>query len=177
MTDETMRWLDEDEPGWTKIDLPFPATSSSFVSGDQTRRRLSVRFFLRDTDSVLMMKVVCGPDAQGPPEHAHGGCMAAVLDEAMGAAAWLSGHPVVAAELNITFKRMLPLKTPCVVEAEVVSVAERKVRARSELRDPTGEIVYSTGEALLIRLNDEQLMDLAALTKRQIERRDQNGDS
>lgn len=177
MTDETIGWLDEDEPGWTRAEPPFPATSSSYVSGDRSGRRLSVRFFRRDADGVLMMKVVCGPDTQGPPGHAHGGSMAALLDEAMGAAAWFSGHPVLAAELNITFKRMLPLETPCVVEAEVLSVEGRKIHARSELRDPAGETVYCTGQALLIELNETQLMDLAELTRRMADRIDQNGDS
>ena len=37
---------------------------------------------------------------QGPPGHADGGSLAAVLDEAMGAAVWLAGHSVVAAHLS-----------------------------------------------------------------------------
>ncbi len=166
MTTDAARWLDIAEPGWTRVELPFPATSSNFVSGDVTERRLGVRYYRRDADDVLMMKVRCGPDAQGPPGHAHGGSMAALLDEAMGAAAWLSGHPVLAAELNISFKRMLPLKTACVVKAEVVEIDGRKIHARAELRDPAGEVVYCTGRALLIELNESQLAELATLIKR-----------
>ncbi|MBC8423564.1 PaaI family thioesterase [bacterium] len=168
MTDDAARWLDTTEPGWTRVDLPFPATSSRFVSEDETGRRLSVRFFRRD-DGTVRVKVLCGPEASGPPGHAHGGCMAALLDEAMGAAAWMSGHPVLAAELNVTFKRMMPLETPCVVEAEVVAVENRKVRARSVLRDPAGEVVYCTATALLIELDERQLLELAELTRRMLE--------
>jgi len=174
MTDDATHWLDEDEPGWTRVELPFPATSSNFVSGDRTGRRLGVRYFRRDADGAVMMKVRCGPDAQGPPAHAHGGSMAALLDEAMGAAAWLSGHPVLAAELNIVFKRMLPLETACVAEAEVVEVDARKIRARAVLRDPEGEVVYCTGTALLIELDEGQLRELAELIERMPGRPDQD---
>ena len=44
-----------------------------------------------------------GPPIEGPPGHAHGGSMAAVLDEAMGAAAWMEGHLVVAVRLATSF--------------------------------------------------------------------------
>ncbi|MBU0742679.1 PaaI family thioesterase [bacterium] len=170
MTNDATRWLDITEPGWTRVELPFPSTSSRFVTGDTTGRRLSVRFYRRDADGALMLKARCGPDAQGPPGHAHGGSMAALLDEAMGAAAWLSGHPVLAAELNVTFKRMLPLETACVVEAEVVEVDDRKIHASSVLRDPAGGIVYCTGRALLIELDERQLADLATLTMEMLDR-------
>jgi len=177
MNEDHARWLDAADPGWTRVDLPFPATSSRFVSEDETGRRLAVRFFRRDDDGAVRVKVLCGPEASGPPGHAHGGCMAALLDEAMGAAAWLSGHPVLAAELSVSFKRMLPLETPCVVEAEVVEVEDRKVHARAVLSDPAGDIVYCTGRALLIELDEQQLQELAALTLRALEPRDQGEDS
>jgi len=165
MTHEDSRWLDTPENGWTRIDLPYPIKSSNFVSDDKTGRRLTVRFYRYDDDGTLRVKVICGQETQGPPAHAHGGCVAALLDEAMGAAAWLAGHPVLAAELNVTFKRMLPLETPCVVEAEVVEIENRKIHARAVLRDSTGEIVYSTGRALLIEMDEQQLGELETLIR------------
>lgn len=85
----------------------------SFVSGDPFGNRIRVRYFKRERDGALVGKVWFGPGAEGPPGHAHGGSMAAVLDEALGAAAWMSGHPVVAAKLVTVFRRMLPLGTSC----------------------------------------------------------------
>ena len=49
----------------------------------------SIHYFRTGPDRSLRAKVLFGPGTQGPPGHAHGGSMAAVLDEAMGGAAWM----------------------------------------------------------------------------------------
>ena len=120
MEPDDLKWLETPEPGCAKAELPFLALADTFVSGDPSGHRLNVRYYLRSADGVLRAKVLFGPGTQGPPGHAHGGSMAALLDEAMGGAAWLAGHPVVAAQLNIKFSRMLPLGTRCMVDTELV---------------------------------------------------------
>ena len=81
------------EVGWTPIDpLGSVGTGRSFVSGEPDGDRLRVCYYRRDRDGALVGKIWFGPGAEGPPGHAHGGSMAAVLDEAMGAGAWLAGH-------------------------------------------------------------------------------------
>ncbi len=100
--------------------------------------------------------MVFGPGAQGPPGHAHGGSMAAILDEAMGGAAWIEGHPVVAAELTMQFRKMLPLGTRCVVEAKVSGVDGRKVRVVGRLTQSEGDTVYAEAGALFIALDPEK---------------------
>jgi len=88
--------------------------------------------------------------------------MAAVLDEAMGAAAWMAGHMVVAAELISRFKKMLPLGTQCVVETRVSSVDGRKVRTEGFLLGEDGT-VFTEAEGLFITLEAARFGDLAAL--------------
>ena len=103
-------WLETADAGWAPVDMPAEVMEDSFVSGDRSGRRLTLRYYTHD-DGSMMAKVLLGPGAQGPPGHAHGGSMASLLDETMGGAAWMSGYMVVAAELNVTFKKMLPLGT------------------------------------------------------------------
>ena len=50
-----------------------------------------------------------GPGCEGPPGHAHGGSQAAVLDEAMGAVAWINSHSCVAGGFQIKYEQMLKL--------------------------------------------------------------------
>ena len=157
MDPENLKWLETPELGWSPASLAFLALEDTFVSGDRSDHRLSVRYYRRDADGTLIGKVHFGPGTQGPPDHAHGGSMAALLDEAMGGAAWMAGHPVVAAHLNLNFKAMLPLGTPCIVEAEVVSVEGRKVRTQGVLRDEAGEHIYCQGEALFIILHEDRI--------------------
>jgi acyl-coenzyme A thioesterase PaaI-like protein len=144
-------------PGWEPLDtLP----QRSFVSGDPDGDRLRVRYYCRDT--ALLARVWFGPEAEGPPGHAHGGAMAAVLDEAMGFAAWLAGHPVVAARLTTDFRRMLPLGTVCTVEPAVERIEGRKVHVAARILGPGGT-VYAEGEAIFVGLAPDALEALNAV--------------
>lgn len=141
-------------PGWTPIDA-FP--QRSFVSGDPDGNRLRVTYYERE--SALLARAWFGPEAEGPPGHAHGGALAAVLDEAMGFAAWLAGHPVVAARLVTDFRRMLPLGTVYTVEPVVGRVEGRKVHISARLVGPDGT-VYARGEAVFVGLTPDALETL-----------------
>ena len=157
MKHDDTSWLETPEPGWEPASLPFLALKDTFVSGDDSDRRLRVRYYRCAADDTVCAKVLSGDQAQGPPGHVHGGGQAAILDEAMGGAAWLAGHPVVAARLEITFMRMLPVGAPAVVRAEVVAVEGRKVRTRGRVTDPDGAVEYSRAEGLFIVLDQDQI--------------------
>jgi acyl-coenzyme A thioesterase PaaI-like protein len=149
------------EPGWTPID-PFrlEGGQGSFVSGNTGGRSLlRVRYFLRAPDGRLVGKAWFGAGAQGPPGHAHGGAMAAVLDEAMGAAAWVAGHLAVAARLDTNFHRMLPLGTDATLEAWVEREEGRKVWTAGRLLDAAGE-PFASAQGLFIELPPERFRPL-----------------
>lgn len=144
------------QDGWVPIEpLDSVGSGRSFVSGEPNGDRLRVRYFRRVRDGALVGRIWFGPGAEGPPGHAHGGSMAAVLDEAMGAGAWMAGHTVLAAKLTTEFRRMLPLNTEALLEAWVHEVDGRKVKTRGRLFGPGGE-VYAEGEALFIVLDPER---------------------
>jgi acyl-coenzyme A thioesterase PaaI-like protein len=143
--------------GWEPVE-PFQLEAEgSFLTGDEGQR-LRVRYFLR-ADGRLVGRAWFGPATQGPPGFAHGGSMAAVLDEAMGAAAWLAGHTAVAAHLATNFRRMLPLGTDAYLEAWIDRVDGRKVWTRGRLLDEH-EVPFADAEALFVVLQPEQLKPL-----------------
>jgi acyl-coenzyme A thioesterase PaaI-like protein len=144
------------EAGWEPIDpLRLEGGRGSFVSGDPEGDRLRVRYFWRQDDRRLVGRAWFGPGAEGPPGHAHGGSMAAVLDEAMGAAAWTAGHRVVAVQLDTSFRRMLPLGTDARLEAWVEAVDGRKVRTAGRLLDDPG-VVFAEATAIFLELDPEK---------------------
>jgi len=157
----------ESEDGWIPIEpLGSGGTGRSFVSGEPSGDRLRVRYFRRERDGALVGKIWFGPGTEGPPGHAHGGSMAAVLDEAMGAAAWMAGHAVVAAKLTVEFRRMLPLGNEVLLEVWIDRVEGRKVITRGRLFGQDGE-PYAEGEGLFIVLEAERfgsLIDRASQT-------------
>ena len=149
------------EDGWE----PLPRfnenrAAESYVSGEPDGRRLRVRYFRRASDGALTARAWFGSGSQGPPGHAHGGASAALLDEAMGFCCWLAGHRVVAAHIEIDFRRMVPLGTVTTLEAAVEHVEGRKVRPRARLLLPDGAVAAeSTG--IFLELAADQLELLA----------------
>lgn len=139
------------ESDWEAFDAPaLVGETLRFVSGDQTGNRFRMRYF-RNHEHNLVARVWFGPVTEGPPEHAHGGSIAAVLDEVLGLAAWAAGHPIVVGNLNISFRQLLPIQTVVQVNTRLVSVKGRKVMVHGEVCSLEGR-VYATGEALCIEI-------------------------
>jgi len=151
------------EPGWEPFQ-PFPelAARESFVSGGPSTHRLRVAYFKRSDAPGLVGRAWFGPETQGPPGHAHGGAVSAVMDEALGAACWAEGHPVVVARLCVDFRAMVPLNTDAVFESWVVGVSGRKVTSRGRLLSADGELL-AEGEALCVKLADEHFEKFKAV--------------
>lgn len=138
-------------PTWTPFDAPsLVGKSLRFVSGDPQGNRFRLRYY-RDANNALVALAWFGEETEGPPGHAHGGSMAAVLDEVLGLAAWAAGFPIVVGNLNVHFRRLLPLKLVARVETEIVSVKGRKVLVRGRLCDDTGNL-YAEADCLCITI-------------------------
>jgi len=144
------------ESDWTPIDAPaLVGDSLRFVSKDRTGERFRIHYFL-DGGKNLVARVWFGPQTEGPPDHAHGGSMAAVLDEVLGLAAWAAGHSIVVGNLNVSFKQMLPLCTVVQVESLIASVEGRKVLVKGRICRPDGT-VYAEAECLCIKVRVPEL--------------------
>lgn len=139
------------EKNWEAFDAPsLVGNSLRFVSGDPEGQRFRMRYF-RDEKNALVARVWFGPETEGPPGHAHGGSMAAVLDEVLGLAAWAAGHPIVVGKLNIHFSQLLPLETVMQVESEVVSVEGRKVKVKGRIVGADGT-TFASADCLCINI-------------------------
>ncbi len=138
----------EPGPGGSII---LPGHGSCYVCGTENPAGLGLAFRLEG--GRVKAELVPTERQQGPPGHVHGGCLSAVLDEAMGAAAWCAGHPVLAARLEIDFRRAVPLGARCSVEAWVASVDGRKIWTESELRLPGGALA-TRGRGLFLEARE-----------------------
>ena len=143
------------EAGWIPFDAPsLVGESLRFVSGDPEGNRFRVRYY-RDAEKHLHARIWFGPETEGPPGHAHGGAVAAVLDEALGLAAWAAGYPIVVGNLNISFRTMLPLLQVVTIESRVVSAEGRKIMVHGRIfHDDT---VYAEAQCLCITIPGKHL--------------------
>ena len=121
-------------------------TSGSIGNGE-------IGAFLAEIDALkgqLRARVWFGPETEGPPGHAHGGSIAAILDEVLGLAAWTAGYPIVVGNLNVSFRNLLPLQHVVTVKTEIVSAEGRKIKVHGSIC--LGDTVFATGEALCITI-------------------------
>ena len=138
---------------WSEFDAPsLVGASLRFVSGEPEGNRYRVRYY-KNQDHELRARIWFGPETEGPPGHAHGGSMAAVLDEVLGLAAWAAGYPIVVGNLNVSFRNLLPLKQVVTVESEIVSAEGRKVMVHGRIC--SGETIYASAECLCITIPEK----------------------
>lgn len=140
------------EADWTAFDAPaLVGESLRFVSGNPEGDRFRIRYF-RDPEQHLHARIWFGPETGGPPGHAHGGAIAAVMDEALGLAAWAAGYPIVVGNLNVSFRNLLPLEKVVTLESEVVSAEGRKIMVHGRLF--CDDTLFAEGQCLCITLPD-----------------------
>lgn len=148
-------------PGCTPVELPhlkFATESAQFLNSSPGDGRIMTRY-CRTPAGELLGRAWFGPRTEGPPGHAHGGAIAAVMDEIMGGAAWLAGHPVMTATMSVGYRRAVPLGRVYTLLGHVTRVDGRKVHMRGELRD--GERVHATGTGVFIIMQRNPFKDIS----------------
>jgi uncharacterized protein (TIGR00369 family) len=78
---------------------------------------------------------------QGAPGMAHGGLVAALLDEACSQVARVAVSPAVTSRLEVRYLAPVPVEEPLAVEAEISDVRERRVTAEATIRDESGLVL------------------------------------
>ncbi|MDI6768724.1 MAG: PaaI family thioesterase [Anaerolineales bacterium] len=111
----------------------LPEHGSCFVCGSDNPHSIGLAWYV-DENGTILSEFSLTEAQQGLPGHAHGGASAAILDEAMGAVVWLAGHRVAAVNLEINYRRPLPLGQQFKVEAHLAGQEGRKVFASGEIR-------------------------------------------
>ena len=96
----------------------LPEHGWCFVCGSENPHSIGLTLWM-DDDGVLTSEFTLNEAQQGPPNYAHGGASAAILDEAMGLVVWAAGLEVAAVNLEINYQKPLPLHQPLRVEARI----------------------------------------------------------
>ncbi len=127
---------------------PLPEHGSCFVCGTENPKSIGMQWFV-DADKNIYGEITLTEEQQGPPSFAHGGASAALLDEAMGAAAWVAGYKVVSVNLNINFLKPVPLGVPIQIKGLIKNKTGRKIFAYGEIILPNGEVAVE-GRSILV---------------------------
>lgn len=103
------------------------------IRGSRFLETIGVTFELRDDGSVAADFTV-GSGQEGPPGHAHGGVLAALIDEAMSAASWFAGNRTLSVHLGFDYKRPVPVGAAIHISGQVERRDGRKVFTSGAIR-------------------------------------------
>jgi acyl-coenzyme A thioesterase PaaI-like protein len=120
----------------------LPGHGWCFVCGSENPHSIGIEMWV-DDDGILTSEFTLHEAQQGPPNHAHGGASAAILDEAMGLVVWAARLKVAAVNLEINYFKPLPLHQVLTLEARITEQDERKIFSTGEIRLPNGMVAVN----------------------------------
>ncbi len=129
--------------------------ADSFVSGAANPMGLAAQLW-REGDTACM-RVTLGKAFEGAPGRAHGGVLAAVLDEVMGLMNVIHGAMAFTARLDITYHAPTPLGEPIVARAWLERKDERKHFVEATLH--ADELLVASANALFITIERSTLLE------------------
>ena len=88
---------------------------------------------------------------QGYPDILHGGITATILDEAMGQYLFYKGLIALTAELNVRFKKEIPVEKPITICAKIHNQRSRMIEMSAEIKLENGVIAAEAIGKFMIR--------------------------
>lgn len=130
----------------------------SVVSGSTNPVGIGLRIH-RHGDTAVG-RITFGPAHEGAPRRAHGGVVAAVIDETMGFALSIAGVVAYTANLSIDFIAPAPVGVEVQVAARLRDRADRKLWIEATGEGPEGVFARAEGLFLTVDLERFRLEDL-----------------
>lgn len=97
---------------------------------------------------------------EGPPTCVHGGVLAELFDEVLGAANIVAGKPGLTGTLSVKFRRPTPLRSHLRIEARFVGQEGRKIRSWAGIHHEG--VLTAEASGVFIEVLPEQFLALAA---------------
>ncbi|HWX53705.1 MAG TPA: PaaI family thioesterase [Verrucomicrobiae bacterium] len=127
-----------------------------FVCGPDNAAGMHLKFYLDESARRAICKFKLTQRYQGPPGHAHGGIIAAILDEAMGKVNKLSSVIALTKRMDIEYLKPVPLRKPLIVTGHAQGVEGRKHTNIAEITDEQGAVL-ARGSGIFIAIDPSQM--------------------
>ncbi|XP_034510196.1 acyl-coenzyme A thioesterase THEM4 isoform X1 [Ailuropoda melanoleuca] len=98
-----------------------------------------------------------GPYLQGASGFLHGGAIATMMDSTLGVCALTAGGVAMTANLNINFRRPIPLCSVVVINSQLDKVEGRKLFVSCNVQSVDGKTLHSKATSLFVKLNPKEV--------------------
>ena len=122
-----------------------------FICGPNNPIGLKVKPSRDETTGRAWLTVVIPPDYQGWEGIAHGGIVAALLDEVSAYAGMSVSKQIVTASLNIRYLKPVPIGRDVTVEAQVVEQVRRSVMVEAVLTCQGEVLARAEGRLVVLK--------------------------
>ena len=131
-----------------------PGSKNCFVCGRENPAGLKLDFYT-PSPGYAHAEIKLPQEYEGYPGIVHGGIIAAILDETGGRAYMDDQHPfMVTAQLNVRYRKPVPIGASLIVHGEAVERRGRVSKAHSEIRSIDGEVL-AEAELVLVDIPEE----------------------
>ncbi|KAI5930601.1 Acyl-coenzyme A thioesterase THEM5 [Manis javanica] len=97
-----------------------------------------------------------GPYLEGAPGFAHGGSLAAMMDETFSKTAYLAGEGLFTISLNIRFKNLIPVGSLAILNVDVEKIEHQKIHMSCIIQSSDQHTVYAKSSAVFLQLQLEE---------------------
>lgn len=94
---------------------------------------------------------------EGPPHGVHGGFVAALFDDILGAAQGMVDAPGVTGRLTVRYRHITPVEEPLRFEAWIDSDDGKRIVAKATCHAEDGALLTADAEALFVRVDFEEI--------------------
>ena len=129
-----------------------------FGCGKDNPEGLRLRFRHDETSGKFVAHFRLARRFTGPPRHAHGGIIAAILDEAMSKPSKPLGIMAPTTELAVTYIRPVPLNQKLTAYGWELTSSGREHFRAAEIRNAAGELL-SSGKGKFLEIHAEGMLE------------------
>jgi acyl-coenzyme A thioesterase PaaI-like protein len=112
---------------------------------------------LTDEDGVVVCRVRLGLAYEGPPHGVHGGFVAGIFDDVLGATQHHGSKPGVTARLTVHYRSITPIEEDLVFRAWIEEEVGRRIVAKATCH--AGDTLTADAEALFILVDFNEVRD------------------
>ncbi|XP_040854852.1 acyl-coenzyme A thioesterase THEM4 [Ochotona curzoniae] len=107
--------------------------------------------FHNDTEKRMVCLLQAGPHLQGNHGYVHGGAIATMIDMTAGSCVFVTGGFVMTANMNIDYRRPIPLYSVVVINSRIDKIEGRKYFVSCDIRSVDNKTLYTEATLLFVK--------------------------